>query len=343
MGKVTVPYLVARKREGQRIVMITAYDATFARLVEMSGADIVLVGDSLGMVVQGRQNTLAVTLDEMIYHSRCVRRGLSRAHLAVDLPFMSYQLGPEQALESAGRVMKEGGAEAVKLEGGKEVAPTVARLVAAGIPVMGHVGLTPQSVHAMGGFKVQAKDEASARRLEQDAKALQDAGCYAIVLEGIPADVARRVSRSLRIPTIGIGAGVGCDGQVLVMHDLLGLDDRFHPRFVKRYAELGPQIVAAFEAYGHEVREGQFPTEAHSFTGDETSVTKPAPKPSSKPKPKPATDSPTKPVTEAKPVTEVEPAAEAKPIAGKSVAEGKPIAEVLEQTKKAATGYGPEE
>lgn len=262
---VTVPTLLQRKREGTPIVMITAYDATFARLADQCDVDVILVGDSLGMVMQGASDTLAVTLDESIYHTRCVRRVVRHAHVVLDLPFMSYQVSPEQALMSAGRAVKEAGAAAVKLEGGAAVAPAVERIVAAGIPVMGHVGLTPQSVHAFGGFKVQARDEKSAKTLRDDALRLQDAGAYAIVLEGIPAALATEVSQALEIPTIGIGAGHGCDGQVLVMHDLLGLDDTFKPKFVKRYAELAQPIRDAFDTYAQEVRARTFPTEAHAF------------------------------------------------------------------------------
>lgn len=263
--KITVPTIVARKREGQPLVMLTAYDATFARLIDACDVDIILVGDSVGMVVQGREHTLEVTLDELIYHTRCVRRGSSYAQVVLDLPFMSYQVSPEQALESAGRAVKEGGAEAVKMEGGASVEPAIRRIVTAGIPVMGHLGLTPQSVHAFGGFKVQARDAAAAQKLREDALRLQDAGCYSLVLEGIPADLATEVSASLEIPTIGIGAGVGCDGQVLVMHDLLGLDDGFRPRFVKRFAELAQPIRDAFQAYADDVRARRFPGPEHSF------------------------------------------------------------------------------
>ena len=263
--KITVPALVQQKREGRPIVMVTAYDATFAKLVDASDVDVILVGDSLGMVMQGQDNTLAVTLDETIYHVRCVRRVVRHAHVVADLPFMSYQVSAGQALESAGRCVKEAGAEAVKLEGGADVAAQIKSIVGAGIPVMGHLGLTPQSVHAFGGFKVQAKDAASAQRLREDALRLQDAGVYSLVLEGIPADLAATVSESLDVPTIGIGAGVGCDGQVLVMHDLLGLDDTFKPKFVKRYAELAQPIRNAFDAFAGEVRAREFPTQAHSF------------------------------------------------------------------------------
>lgn len=264
--RVTAPSLHQLKRLGRRIVMITAYDATFARLVDESGADVVLVGDSLGMVMQGHPHTLEVTLDHMCYHARCVRRAVRRAHLVVDLPFMSYQVSAEQALLSAGRLVQEGGAEAVKLEGGGR-AEAVRKIVQAGIPVMGHLGLTPQSVHEFGGFRVQGREDAAAERLRQDALQLQEAGAYAVVLEGIPAALARQISQSLAIPTIGIGAGVGCDGQVLVMQDLLGLDDRFKPRFVKRYAELAGVVRDAFTTFAREVREGTFPDQEHSFGG----------------------------------------------------------------------------
>lgn len=263
--RVTVPGLVRQKAEGKPIVMVTCYDATFAKLVDQSEVDIVLVGDSLGMVMQGREHTLEVSVEEVAYHTRCVRRALRRAHLVADMPFMSYQVSAEKALENAGRLVREGGAEAVKLEGGERVLESVRRITAAGIPVMGHLGLTPQSVHAFGGFKVQAKDEAQAKQLEAEALALQEAGCYSLVLEGIPAPLATRVSKSLRIPTIGIGAGVGCDGQVLVIQDLLGLDDGFKPKFVKRFAELADVVRGALNSYASEVRERSFPSDETSF------------------------------------------------------------------------------
>jgi 3-methyl-2-oxobutanoate hydroxymethyltransferase len=262
---VTVPDIVARKRDGVPIVMVTAYDATFARLVDSCDVDIVLVGDSLGMVVQGHEHTLEVTVDDMIYHARCVRRALRCAHLTVDMPFMSYQVSPERAVENAGRLVKEGGAASIKLEGGARVLPAIEGILAAGIPVMGHLGLTPQSVHAFGGFKVQARDRTAADRLRQEALALERAGCFAIVLEGIPAALATEVSASLEIPTIGIGAGNGCDGQVLVMQDLLGLDDSFKPKFVKRFAELANPVREAFSSYARDVRSRAFPAVEHSF------------------------------------------------------------------------------
>ena len=275
--RVTVPQLGRLKREGQAITMVTAYDATFACLVDEAGVDVILVGDSLGMVMQGHPHTLEVTLEQMAYHARCVRRAVSRAHLVVDMPFMSYQVSPEQALLSAGRLVQEGGAEAVKLEGGARCVEAVRKIVSAGIPVMGHIGLTPQSVHEFGGFRVQARDQDAAERLRQDALALQEAGVYCLVLEGIPAALARQVSTSLAIPTIGIGAGVGCDGQVLVMQDLLGLDDRFKPRFVKRYAELASVVRGAFAEFVRDVRARSFPGDEHSFASEPTSAPKPAP------------------------------------------------------------------
>lgn len=262
---ITVPTIARRKREGVPVVMVTAYDATFARLVDQADVDIVLVGDSLGMVMQGREHTLEVSVDDVAYHCRCVRRGLRFAHLCADMPFMSYQVGPEHALVNAGRLVKEGGAASVKLEGGRDAVPAIQKIVSAGIPVMGHLGLTPQSVHAFGGFKVQARDDAAAEVLREDALRLQDAGCFSIVLEGIPAPLASEVSASLEVPTIGIGAGNGCDGQVLVMQDLLGLDDTFKPKFVKRYAELATPVREAFDAFAREVRSRAFPGPEHSF------------------------------------------------------------------------------
>lgn len=263
--KVTVPEIRARKAEGPPIAMVTAYDYTMALLLDEGGADIVLVGDSLGMVVQGLQNTIPVTLDEICYHGRAVARGLRRAHLVGDMPFMSVGVSVEKAVEAAGKLMKEGCFEAVKIEGGVEVADSVRRIVQCGIPVMGHVGLTPQSVHAMGGFKVQGKREDDADRIIRDARALEDAGCYSIVIEGVPADLGARVTEAVAIPTIGIGAGAECDGQVLVCYDFLGMFRGMRPKFVKRYAELGDAVVDATRAYVEEVRSGAFPAPEHSF------------------------------------------------------------------------------
>jgi len=262
--KVTVPDLRARKG-GDKIAMVTAYDFTMARLVDEAGVDMVLVGDSLGMVVQGLSTTIPVSLDEMAYHCRAVARGLGHAHLVGDLPFMSYQVSPQQAVESAGKLMKEGSCESVKLEGGQEVAEHVHRIVRAGIPVVGHVGLTPQSVHAFGGFKVQGRGAEGAEKVLADALALEQAGAFAIVLEAIPPDLAAQITEQVSIPTIGIGAGAGCDGQVLVCTDLLGLARGHQPKFAKRFANLGELAVDAFTAYVSEVRAGTFPAAAQSY------------------------------------------------------------------------------
>jgi 3-methyl-2-oxobutanoate hydroxymethyltransferase len=262
-ARVTVQTLRAMTSRSERITMVTAYDATFARMLDQGGADILLVGDSLGMVVQGHDTTLPVTLDEMIYHCRAVARGSERAHLVGDMPFMSYQICAEEALRNAGRMLAEGGMHAVKLEGGADIAPTIRRLVSAGIPVMGHVGLTPQSVHAMGGFRVQGKREEDAQRVLDDARAVADAGAYAVVLEGIPSRLASHITAQLPVATIGIGAGPHCDGQVLVMHDILGLAD-YSPPFAKVYAPVGEQMIKAFENYADEVRSGKFPPDTES-------------------------------------------------------------------------------
>lgn len=263
--KVTVPSLVARKAGGPKIAMVTAYDATFAQLFDRGGADVLLVGDSLGMVVQGRSNTLPVTLEEICYHGRAVARAVRRAHVVGDMPFMSFQVSPERALDAAGTMMKTGGFEAVKLEGGTVVAEQVRAMVRVGIPVMGHVGLLPQSVHAMGGFKIQGRTEEAGAAVLDDARALVDAGVYAIVLEGLPTDLAQRVTAAVPVPTIGIGAGPHCDGQVLVCYDMLGMYDEVRPRFVKRFAELGSAIVSAMQQYVAEVGDGSFPSAEHSF------------------------------------------------------------------------------
>lgn len=258
---VTVPDFVAAKERGSRLTMLTAYDCTMARLLDAAGVDALLVGDSLGMVVQGHADSLAVTLDEMVYHTKMVVRGVRRALVIADLPFMSYQVSPQQAVESAGRLIKEGGAHAVKLEGGVRSASAVAAIAAADIPVMGHIGLTPQSVRRLGGFKVQR----DADRLLQDALAIEAAGAFGMVLECVPTDLGARVTAAVKIPTIGIGAGVGCDGQVLVTPDLLGLFDEIRPRFVKQYADLGRAVTQAAEDYCREVREGTFPGPEHGF------------------------------------------------------------------------------
>ncbi|WP_428265277.1 3-methyl-2-oxobutanoate hydroxymethyltransferase [Haliangium sp.] len=266
--KVTIHTLREKKQRGDKIAMLTAYDATFARLLDESEIDILLVGDSLGMVVQGHDTTLPVTLDEVIYHTRAVARGARRAHIVGDMPFMSYGAGLDQAVANAGRLVKEGGCHAVKLEGGARHVELVARLVEGGIPVMGHIGLTPQSFHQMGGFKVQGREDGGAERLLADALALQDAGAYSLVLEGIPHPIARRITAALDIPTIGIGAGPDCDGQVLVIYDLLGMDDSFKPKFVRRYEDFASRVRDATRAYIDDVQQGAFPNERESFGMD---------------------------------------------------------------------------
>jgi 3-methyl-2-oxobutanoate hydroxymethyltransferase len=262
---VTTLDLLAWKQAKRKIVAITAYDALFGRLVDASGVDVVLVGDSVNQVIAGNDSTLSATVDQMIYHARMVRRGVKRALLVVDMPFLSYQISPEDAMRNCGRVMKETGANAVKVEGGQQMAPTVRALVDAGMPVMGHIGLTPQSVHALGGYKVQGRSDEAVERLVKDAAALEAAGAFAIVLELLPADVGARVTQSLTIPTIGIGAGGGCDGQVLVLPDLLGLNDAFKPKFLKKYANMADDVRKAVGTFAEEVRSGKYPDEPHSF------------------------------------------------------------------------------
>ena len=265
MSKINVLDLRKKKADNERIVMVTAYDYSMARLVDRAGVDMVLVGDSLGMVVQGHDDTLPVTMDHMVYHTRCVSRGLERAHLVADMPFMSFQINAEKALMSAGRLLKEGRAQSVKLEGGERSAKAITACVQAGIPVVGHVGLTPQSVNAMGGFRIQGRSGDQADAVIRDALAVQEAGAFCLVLEGMPSDVAAEITQRLDIPTIGIGAGVHCDGQVLVCNDILGMDLSFAPRFVKRYARLEETAVEAFETFASEVRDGSFPGPEHSF------------------------------------------------------------------------------
>ncbi len=265
MSKINVLDLRKKKADNERIVMVTAYDYTMARLVDKAGVDMVLVGDSLGMVVQGHDDTLPVTLDNMVYHTRCVARGLERAHLVADMPFMSFQINAEDALMSAGRLIKEGRAQSVKLEGGERSAGAISACVQAGIPVVGHVGLTPQSVNAMGGFRIQGRSDEQANAVVQDAIAVQEAGAFCLVLEGMPSDVAAEITQRLHIPTIGIGAGIHCDGQVLVCNDILGMDLSFAPRFVKRYARFEETAVEAFGTFAAEVRKNEFPGPEHSF------------------------------------------------------------------------------
>jgi 3-methyl-2-oxobutanoate hydroxymethyltransferase len=266
--KVTVRTLRRMKERGEKIAMLTAYDYPMARAADEAGIDVILVGDSLGMVVLGHPTTLPVTMDDMVHHSKAVARGVARAQVVVDLPFMSYQVGREDALRNAGRLVKEGGAEAVKMEGGREVLESVEAVVAAGIPVMGHLGLTPQAYHRMGGYRIQARSAGEADRLLKDAAALERAGIFALVLEGIPAGVARRVTETLAVPTIGIGAGPSCDGQVLVTHDMLGLQEELTPKFVKRYAQGRQLFVEAMRRFRDEVRAGAFPAAEHSYDVD---------------------------------------------------------------------------
>jgi len=258
---VRVPDFVEAKKRGARLTMLTAYDYTMARLLDAAGVDGILVGDSVGMVIQGHEHCLGVTLEDVIYHTRCVAHGIRRSLLVADMPFMSFQISPQQALENAGRLLKEGGARAVKLEGGVRSAASIAAITSADIPVMGHIGLTPQSVHRLGGFRVQ-RDEA---KLLEDALATEHAGAFALVVECVPPQIADKIRAATKIPTIGIGAGAGCDGQILVTHDLLGLFDDFKPHFVKQYADLGRDVIRAVEAYCREVREGTFPDAEHEF------------------------------------------------------------------------------
>ncbi len=267
--KITVPDLQRMKDAGTKITALTAYDFSFGRIVDAAGVDVILVGDSLGMVVQGLDTTLPVTLDETIYHCRMVARARRRALLVADLPFLTYQVSVQDALRNAGRLIKDGGAEAVKLEGGIAMAETIAALTAVDIPVMGHVGLTPQSVHRMGGHRVQGRRRGGGpgerERVIADARAVAEAGAFAVVLEGIPLDLAAEITAQVDIPTIGIGAGRHCDGQILVLHDVLGLCGDFAPKFAKRYADLGRAAVEAIASYAGEVRGGVFPDDAHSF------------------------------------------------------------------------------
>lgn len=267
--KVTPLTFREKKAQRQPISVLTAYDVATAQAVEQAGLDAILVGDSLGMVVLGYETTLPVTMDEMLHHCRAVARGARRPLLIGDMPFLSYQVSLEDAVRNAGRFLQEGGMEAVKLEGGRERLPAMQAIVGAGIPVMGHLGLTPQSVHLLGGFRPQGRTAEAARRLLEDALLLEQAGCFGIVLESVPARLAEAVSRRLSIPTIGIGAGAGCDGQVLVANDVLGLFERFTPRFAKAYASLFGEMVRAFEAYRTEVEAGIFPATEHSLGMDE--------------------------------------------------------------------------
>jgi 3-methyl-2-oxobutanoate hydroxymethyltransferase len=262
---ITLLELLRMKERGERIVMLTCYDALFARLLDQSGVDILLVGDSVNQVLAGAETTLSATLEQMIYHTKIVRRGTERALVVCDMPFLTFQVSQVEAIRNCGRVMAETGCHAVKLEGGRPMAETVRALVDVGIPVIGHLGLTPQSVHALGGYRVQGRDEQTAERLKADAKALEDAGAFAVVLELVPGPLASQITKSLTIPTIGIGAGPACDGQVLVLHDMLGLNDRFTAKFVKRYAALAEDVREAVRLFAAEVREGRYPGPEHSF------------------------------------------------------------------------------
>ena len=263
--RVTTKSVVEMKANGEKISMLTAYDYTFAKLLDSAGIDVLLVGDSASNVMAGHETTLPITLDQMIYHASSVIRGVTRALIVVDLPFGTYQSDPKKALRSATRIMKESGAHAIKLEGGKEEAESIRRIVNAGIPVMGHLGLTPQSIHQFGGFGLRAKEEAEAQKLKEDAKLLEQLGCFAIVLEKIPAALAEEVAKSVRIPIIGIGAGNGVDGQVLVMHDILGMSNEFHPKFLRKYANLQEIINEAVTHYIQDVKAVEFPNENEQY------------------------------------------------------------------------------
>jgi len=272
--KITPVDIQAMKVAGKKITMLTAYDYPMALLEDRAGIDIILVGDSVGMTVLGYENTLPVTMDEMIHHTKAVTRGAKAALVIGDMPFMSYNTSERDAILNAGRFMKEGSADAVKLEGGASVKDIVKAIVKAGIPVMGHLGLTPQTISMLGGFKVQGKDAKAAQKIIDDALMLEDAGTFSVILEAIPAPIAKRITERLAIPTIGIGAGIHCDGQVLVVHDMLGLFDRFTPKFVKRYVNLSESMLKAFESFREEVSRGEFPTDQHSFHIEEKELSK---------------------------------------------------------------------
>ncbi len=265
VSKVTVPEIILMKARGEKIAALTAYDALMAGLLDQAGIDLILVGDSAAMVMAGHTTTLPITLEQMLYHVQSVRRGVSRALVVADMPFMSYQASLEEGIRNAGRFLKEGGAEAVKVEGGEPVVALVRRLVDFGIPVMGHLGLIPQSIHKFGSYRLQGKDPAIAKKLKREARMLEEAGVFSLVLEKIPADLARDISESLKIPTIGIGAGPHCDGQILVTQDMLGLFEAFQPKFVRRYAQLAQEMRRAFQAYIQDVREGRFPGPAETY------------------------------------------------------------------------------
>ena len=272
-AKVTVPEIIQAKKEGRKLVMVTAYDYPFGLMADEAGVDMALVGDSLGMVVLGLDSTVPVTLEMMIHHIQAVVRGCKRAMVIGDMPFMSYNTGIRDAVINAGRLMKEGGCDAVKLEGGVDFAPVVQAIVKAGIPVQGHVGLTPQTASALGGFKMQGKDATAARKIVEDARALEAAGVFSIVAEAVPAPLGALLAQAVSVPVIGIGAGVDVDGQVLVTHDMVGLFDRFVPKFVKQYTKVRPAIIDAIQAYAQEVRTAAFPTPEHSFGMSQEALT----------------------------------------------------------------------
>lgn len=264
--KVTIPFLMSSKKSGEKITMLTAYDATFARLLDNAGIEMILVGDSLGSVIQGHANTIPVTVEDIIYHTRAVVRGVSSAHVVADMPFMSYQTSIADAMKNAGRLMKEGGAESVKLEVGLESVETVRALVSSGIPVMAHIGLKPQSVHTMGGYKIQGRTLSASDQLVEEARAFEGAGAYALLLEGVAIETARTITETVSIPTIGISSGPYCDGQVLVIYDLLGMDEDFSPKFLKKYTNFAADIKNAVGAYIKDVKEGAYPTEENGFS-----------------------------------------------------------------------------
>lgn len=263
--KITTHTLQKMKQAGEKISMITAYDYSFAKLFDAAGIDVILVGDSASNVMAGHETTLPITLEQMIYHAECVVRGIARCLVVVDMPFGTYQSNADNAVASAIRIMKETGGHSVKMEGGSEIVDSIKRIVAAGIPVMGHLGLTPQSIYKFGTYTVRAKEDEEAGKLRHDAKLLQQAGCYAIVLEKIPSALAKEVSESLTIPTIGIGAGINCDGQVLVMHDMLGINNEFKPRFLRQYLNLQEQVTGAVQRYIHDVKAKDFPADSESY------------------------------------------------------------------------------
>lgn len=263
--KITAPHLLEMKQDGVKISVLTAFDALMAELIDDAGCDVILVGDSAGMVAGGKENTISVTMDEMLFYAKSVKRGVKRALLVADMPFLSYQLTPETAIENAGRFLKEAGVEAVKVEGGEAMRKTISRMVKIGIPVMGHIGLTPQSVHTLGGYKIQGKEEEKAKILIEEAKMLEEAGTFSIVLEKIPAKLGKEISETIKIPTIGIGAGPNCDGQVLVTQDMLGMFKKFQPKFARRYCELGTTIEEACRKYISDVKSSNFPSIDESY------------------------------------------------------------------------------